>query len=180
MVLQTPKGKTWGESRIISFIYDDVGSVRCRICLFLFLNIRCILKSNATFCIFIDFDFHYNVINRELHIFGLPLNWTPNFISMKLNLNLSDWWGHTAKIVMRAFCVFTLTRLLFGFIFFIFIYISPSSCVRNFCLQNSIHTSFSSTLHTYMDKIWHHCVVLRERYPSRQSTFQLVRMVFLL
>ena len=69
---------------------------------------------------FADFDFHYNVMNMELRFRSLSVtvHGTPNFVSMILNLDLLDLWGHTKLIAMRASCVCILTKLLFRLIIF--------------------------------------------------------------
>ena len=52
---------------------------------------------NAIFCIFADFNIHYNVMNSQLRFRNLSVNGTPNFVSMKLNLGLLDRWEHTEQ-----------------------------------------------------------------------------------
>ena len=91
-------GKRWDESLLIFRLYAlmlvllDAGFVDSY-----WISDAFWSQTRIILHFFADFDIHNNVMNMKLRFRNLTVNGTPNFLSMKLNLDLLvlDRWGHT-------------------------------------------------------------------------------------
>ena len=88
----------------IPFIYANVDPLRCGcgLCWFIFKIEYPILfeVKNAIFCIFADFDIHYNVVNRELRFRSMTVNvdWMIKPLVQRLDHSVYCRWNSEFRI----------------------------------------------------------------------------------